>query len=513
MHRILAYIVVGFAALCSGCASLPPLEGRSETTAFADTQGTRLGHAIAADVAANPGKTGVHAFQDPRDAAAARILLAAAAEKSLDVQYYIWHADEVGYLLFEALWQAAERGVRVRLLLDDLNTKGLDGTIAVLDQHPNIEVRLYNPVMQRSARVLNFITDFSRVNRRMHNKSFTADNQASVVGGRNIGNEYFGVGSGVVFTDLDVLAVGEGVKEVSREFDLYWNSASAYPAASFVEKAGPHATEELKDKFTSTRADRDSVVYLEAVRRTPLVRDIIEHKFAFEWTTTKLVYDDPAKTLDTGQRTDILLFPELVRTIGRPETALDLVSPYFVPGDEGTSALVALAHSGVKVRILTNSLSSSDVAAVHAGYAKRRRDLLEAGVQLYELKATGVRDSESVSELTSSSSSGLHAKTFAVDRRRIFVGSFNFDPRSARINTEMGFVIDSPTFAQQLAHYFDTTVPMVAYEVRLMPDGQSLEWIDRSAAGETRYTTEPGTTWFQRSKIGVLSIFPIDWLL
>jgi putative cardiolipin synthase len=202
-----------------------------------------------------------------------------------------------------------------------------------------------------------------------------------------------------------------------------------------------------------------------------------------------------------------------VRTIGRPETALDLVSPYFVPGDEGTSALVALAHSGVKVRILTNSLSSSDVAAVHAGYAKRRRDLLEAGVQLYELKATGVRDSESVSELTSSSSSGLHAKTFAVDRKRIFVGSFNFDPRSARINTEMGFVIDSPTFAQQLAHYFDTTVPMVAYEVRLMPDGQSLEWIDRSAAGETRYTTEPGTTWFQRSKIGVLSIFPIDWLL
>jgi len=223
--------------------------------------------------------------------------------------------------------------------------------------------------------------------------------------------------------------------------------------------------------------------------------------------------DDPAKTLDTGQRTDILLFPELVRTIGRPETALDLVSPYFVPGDEGTSALVALAHSGVKVRILTNSLSSSDVAAVHAGYAKRRRDLLEAGVQLYELKATGVRDSESVSELTSSSSSGLHAKTFAVDRKRIFVGSFNFDPRSARINTEMGFVIDSPTFAQQLAQYFDTTVPMVAYEVRLMSDGQSLEWIDRSAAGEIRYTTEPRTTWFQRSKIGVLSIFPIDWLL
>ena len=513
MRRILAYIVVALAVVVSGCASLPPLEGRSETTALADTQGTQLGQAIAADIAANPGKTGVHAFRDPRDAAAARILLAAAAEKSLDVQYYIWHADEVGYLLFEALWRAAERGVRVRLLLDDLNTGGLDETIAALDRHPNIEVRLYNPVMQRSARMLNFVTDFTRINHRMHNKSFTADNQATVVGGRNIGDEYFGAGSGVVFTDLDVLAVGAAVPEVSREFDLYWNSASAYPAASFVGTAGPDATEALEARFTSTRADPDSVAYIAAVRRTPLVRDIIEHQLAFEWTTTTVVYDDPAKTLDAGHRTDILLFPELVRTIGRPKTTLDLVSPYFVPGDAGTAALVALAHGGVDVRILTNALSSTDVASVHAGYAKRRRDLLEAGVKLYELKATAAGNTASDVELTSSSSSGLHAKTFAVDRTRIFVGSFNFDPRSARINTEMGFVIDSPAFAQQLAQYFDTTVPMVAYEVRLMPDGRSLEWIERSAAGEVRYTTEPGTTWLLRSKIGILSILPIDWLL
>jgi len=513
MRRTLAYIVVALAALVSGCASLPPLEGRSETTAFADTRGTTLGQAIAVDVAAHPGKTGVHAFRDPRDAAAARILLAATAEKSLDVQYYIWHGDEVGYLLFEALWQAAERGVRVRLLLDDLNTGGLDETIAALDRHPNIEVRLYNPVMQRSARLLNFVTDFTRVNHRMHNKSFTADNQAAVVGGRNIGNEYFGAGSGVVFTDLDVLAVGAVVPEVSREFDLYWNSASAYPAAAFVGTAGPDATEDLEAKFTATRADPDSVAYLEAVRTTPLVRDIAEHRLAFEWTTATVVYDGPEKTLDTGDRTDILLFPELMRRMGQPEMALDLVSPYFVPGDAGTLALVALAHRGVAVRVLTNSLSSSDEPSVHAGYAKRRRELLEAGVKLYELKATAVHDTASTFEFASSSSSGLHAKTFAVDRRRIFVGSFNFDPRSARINTEMGFVIDSPTFARQLAEYFDTTVPMVAYEVRLMPDGRSLEWIDRSTTGEIRYTSEPDTTWFLRMKIGILSILSIDWLL
>ena len=297
-------------------------------------------------------------FRRRNAAFAARVLFAAAAEKSLDAQYYIWHGDQVGYLLFEALWQAAERGVRVRLLLDDLNTGGLDPTIAALDAHPNIEVRLYNPLVQRDARVLNFLTDFTRVNRRMHNKSFTVDNQVSVVGGRNIANEYFGAGSGVVFADLDVIAVGAAVREVSKEFDLYWNSPSAYPAASFVGAPGPDGAANLEAKFAATRADPESIAYLEAVRTTSLVRDLLDRQLALEWTHAQVVYDDPAKTLDTTDRTDVLLFPELVRTMGRPEKTLDLVSPYFVPGEEGTAALVALASKGVKVRILTNSLAS-----------------------------------------------------------------------------------------------------------------------------------------------------------
>src|SRR5205085_1809203 len=174
---------------------------------------------------------------NPRDTFAARVLLADAAEKSLDAQYYIWHGDQVGYLLFEALWRAAERGVRIRLLLDDLNTKGLDPTLAVLDAHPNIEVRLYNPLVGRDARAFNFLTDFTRVNRRMHNKSFTVDNEATIVGGRNIANEYFGAGAGLTFADLDVLAAGPAASEVSRAFDVYWNSASAYPASGFVGPA------------------------------------------------------------------------------------------------------------------------------------------------------------------------------------------------------------------------------------------------------------------------------------
>ena len=514
MSRILALVVAALAALTTGCASLPSLEGRTATTALDDTSGTRLGRAVAADVAGNPGKTGVHPLPEPHDAFAARVLLAAAADKSIDAQYYIWHDDQVGDLLFEALWQAAERGVRVRLLLDDLNTGGLDSMIVALDAHPNVEVRLYNPLANRGLRVLNFVTDFTRVNRRMHNKSFTVDNQVSIVGGRNIGNEYFGAGQGVLFADLDVIVVGAAVREVSKEFDLYWNSASAYPAASLLGAPGSDSAAGFQARLAATRADSQAVDYLEAVRTTPLVRNLLGGQLALEWTLAQLVYDDPAKTLDTTARTDVLLFPELVRTIGRPVKSFDLVSPYFVPGDEGTAALVAQASNGVTIRVLTNSLASAEANVVHAGYAKRRKDLLEAGIRLYEIKPTAPEKRHSEKERSGSSSSGaLHAKTFAVDRSRIFVGSFNFDQRSALLNTEMGLVIDSPTLARRLAETFETTVPAAAYEVRLGPDGRSLEWIEQTAAGETLYDTESGTSWFQRRSVDMLSILPVDWLL
>ena len=240
--------------------------------------------------------------------------------------------------------------------------------------------------------VTGFITDFARLNRRMHNKSFTVDNQISIVGGRNIGDEYFAAGSGVVFADLDVAAAGSAVRDVSKQFDLYWNSPSAYPATALVAPAGPDAAARLTEQFAATRADTEAIEYVEAVRTTPIVRDILERRLAFEWATARLVHDDPAKTLDTEGRVDLLLFPELVRMVGAPVKSLDLVSPYFVPGDGGTHALVAMAGRGVRVRILTNSLAASDVAVVHSGYAKRRHALLKAGVQLFELKPNAVQE-------------------------------------------------------------------------------------------------------------------------
>jgi len=515
MVRTLSSIIVSAVILISGCASLPSLEGRTTTVAFAETAGTQLGRALAAEVAANPGKTGIHPLSNPHDAFVARLLLATSAEKSLDLQYFVWERDQVGLLLFEALWQAAERGVRVRLLLDDFYTDGLDPTIAVLDAHPNIEVRLYNPVTQRGERGINLVIDFARVNRRMHNKSFTVDNQVTIVGGRNIGNEYFGASSGVAFADLDVIAVGAAVREVSKEFDLYWNSPSAYPAGSIVGKARPEDAARLQATFAATRADPDSGAYLPTAGDTPFARSILDHNLAYEWVNTKLLYDDPAKTLDPRAGTDLLLFPELVRALGPAEGSLDLVSPYFVPGETGTAALAALARRGVKVRIVTNSLASTDVKAVHSGYAKRRRELLKGGVVLYELKPTAASESHEHNQpwFGSGELSALHAKTLAVDRRRGFVGSFNFDPRSELINTEMGLIIYSPTLAAKLAETFDTVVPSVAYEVRLAPDGERLQWIGRTASGEVRYDAEPETSPLLRFGIDMLGILPIDGLL
>ena len=484
------------------------------TSALDDIQLTRLGRAIASRAAAHPGNTGIHAIPEPRAAFAARAILAAAADRTLDVQYYIWHADETGYLLFEALWEAAERGVRVRLLLDDNNTAGLDGTLTALDAHPNIEVRLYNPLFRRRLRALNYLTDFRRLNRRMHNKSFTADNLATIVGGRNVGNEYFAKGSGVGFRDLDVIAVGPVVADVSAAFEQYWTSPSACRAGSLLSRPGPNAAAELQASFERVRADSASRAYLDSLRETTLVRALLDGQLPLEWTTARLSCDDPAKTLDTRGRTDTLLLPALLRAVGPPERSFDLVSPYLVPGAEGTAALVALARRGVKVRILTNSLAATDVAAVHSGYAKRRPDLLRAGVQLYELKPSALEDEPAAKGgYGGSSSASLHAKTFALDRRQVFVGSFNFDPRSALLNTEMGLLIESRALAERLARGFDDEVPHVAYEVRLGADGRDLEWIELSPSGRTRYVTEPATGGFRRAMVRLLSALPIEWML
>ncbi|MEO8486813.1 MAG: phospholipase D family protein [Betaproteobacteria bacterium] len=513
-ERGLRVLAIAVLAAFAGCASLPSLDGRIATTASIDTTSTRLGRAVAPDAAAHRGRSGVHALPTSGDAFAARVLLADAAEATLDAQYYIWHDDATGTLMMEALWRAAGRGVRVRMLVDDFDTSGLDERLATLDAHRNIEVRLYNPFAHRGMRSLDFAADFGRVNRRMHNKSFTVDNQATIVGGRNIGDEYFGAGEGVEFTDLDVVAIGPVVREVSAAFDLYWNSASAYPAAALLPAPSAGARTRLENAFAATRLDPEAMTYLAVLRDSQNVRDLVAGRLPLEWTDVRVVYDDPRKTLDASDDRQLLLLASLLPAVGRPERSFDLVSPYFVPAENGTAALVALARRGVQVRILTNSLAATDVGPVHAGYAKRREALLRAGVRLYEFKPDAAPPpTDAKKGFGGSGAASLHAKTFAIDGKRIFVGSFNFDPRSARLNTEMGVVIESEALAGKLGRVFDTRVATDAYEVRLRDDGAGLEWIDRSPAGEVRHLVEPGTTAWRRAWIRSLELLPIDWLL
>jgi cardiolipin synthase C len=502
-------------ALATGCASLPPPAPRSASSAINDTAGTELGQALAPLLAAHPGLSGIHAMPNAFDAFAARMVLAGKAQRSIDAQYFIWRDDQVGMLLFQALWRAAERGVRVRLLLDDGGTSGIDATLALLDAHPHIEVRLYNPFVQRGSRTLGYLSDFTRLNKRMHNKSFIADNQASVVGGRNIANEYFGAAGAIGFADLDVLAIGPVVQRVSAQFDLYWNSASAYPAAQFLAPPPADAAQRLQQAFAKALSDAVAVDYLNAVATSPILVDLLEDRLDLDWTHARLLYDDPAKTLDRSARTDVLLFPALMESLGKPTRSFDIVSPYFVPGEDGTALLAELARSGVQVRVLTNSLASSDESVVHAGYMKRREELLRAGVRLYELKPTANEQPMQVrGRFGAGKVAGLHAKTYAVDGERIFVGSFNFDQRSARLNTELGVVLDSRLGAAELAQLFDEDVPLLAYEVLLAPQGEGLVWVERSASGtESRYDVDPQTDWTLRFKVGFLAGLPIDWLL
>ena len=284
--------------LLAACSGLPSQDGRSVSRALQDTDGTALGQAIRPRVQAHPGLSGIHLLADSNDAFAARMLLAHRAERSLDVQYYIWHNDLTGTLLFEALHQAAERGVRVRLLLDDNNTSGLDGLLAALDSHPNIEVRLFNPFAVRSPRAIGYLTDFFRLNRRMHNKSFTADNQATIVGGRNIGDEYFGAGSGTLFADLDVLAIGpRGGRCVERLRPLLGERFDLPGAAAAAGRRPGRALAQLRQRAAQVEAEPDAAAYVEAVRTSPFVEQLLQRELDLLWAPTRMLSDDPAKGL------------------------------------------------------------------------------------------------------------------------------------------------------------------------------------------------------------------------
>jgi putative cardiolipin synthase len=493
---------------------------RPPSSALTDTASTTLCRAIAPLASARPGLTGILALPNGREAFAARHRLSGAAERSIDVQYYIWRADTSGKLLAHALWLAAERGVRVRMLLDDGNTGGLDGVLAALDAHPNIEVRLFNPFVNRSSRMANFAGDFTRLNRRMHNKLWVVDNQVAVIGGRNIGDEYLGEEQAVEFADLDVVATGAVVADVSVSFDAYWRSASAFPVSAVLAPVAPGTAPVSAASWDTLAEDPKAIAYLDAVRSSVADPARLASGGVQEWAPASMLADDPAKVLHPDDRVDLHMLPRLLQKLSGAQRELVLVSPYFVPTRLGTDALTQIAARGVRVSVLTNSLASTDVTPAYAGYARYRKDLLRAGVRLFELKPTRMRqrhedkdDKEARRTVGGSAGASLHAKTFAVDRERIFVGSFNLDPRSARLNTESGVILDSPVLASRLTDAFVDDIPQRAYEVRLDDSGNGLVWIERDGSTEVRHTSAPHSGPLRRGWSTFLGWLPIEWLL
>lgn len=514
--KLIRWGFMSLGALLVGCSNLPSLEGRSQTYSYTKEQvaDTYFAKALAPlEAKHGAGRSGIFPLIEADDAFAARMMLAKHAQRSLDVQYYIWQRDMTGTMLFEALHEAADRGVRVRLLLDDNNTSNTDAVLAGLNGHENIEVRLFNPFMLRKPRWWGFLTDFSRLNRRMHNKSMTADNSLSIIGGRNIGDEYFGATNDVLFADLDVLSVGEAVRDVSADFDKYWHSASSYPLERVLTsgKALPLTT--LREHAEQIAASAGAQQYVESLRESPFIAQLEQSEVPFEWVNVRMVSDDPGKGLGKAEK-ESLLIQQLQDIIGDPQVDVELISPYFVPTQSGVEAFAWLVRQGVEVKVLTNSLAATDVAAVHAGYAKRRQALLKSGVILYEMQRnpSQVKPSKRKKRFLGSSGSSLHAKTFSVDRQHVFIGSFNFDPRSANLNTELGFVIDSPRLAQRINHAFYDEIPEHAYRVKTMPSGR-VYWMEQQEGGIKTYSSEPDSKLWRRAVVRVLSWLPIEGLL
>jgi putative cardiolipin synthase len=428
------------------------------------------------------------------------------AEKSLDVQYYIWEADATGRILAERLVRAADRGVKVRLLVDDINLAGRDAVVAAMDAHPNIEIHIFNPFAHRDARILDFTLDLDRVNHRMHNKIMIMDNAVAIVGGRNIGNHYFGVATDANFRDLDIAAAGPVVREISNVFDHFWNGDWAVPIAALVDQ--PYTETDLQTAFKTVRERiaTDDYPYPLDEDVAGLRSGLVSIRDNFIWAPGQILWDDPA-AIEEGLAQGAMS-KALFRKIQTLQNELIIESAYFVPGNKGIEALRQLHERGVRVRVLTNSLASNDVVAAHAGHAKYRDELVENGAELYEMRPdAGVIKKKLVS---GTSKAALHTKALVFDRESVFIGSFNLDPRSGSINTEAGLYVESPELAAQVLVYMDEGVlPENSYRVLLDEDGD-LVWVTEVEGHEIHFHVEPETGLWERFMSGFIQILPVE---
>ena len=520
-NKTMLAIYCSIAITVTGCSTLPKhkIESIPETTLQVDTAQTTLAQIIQPLQEQHPDLTGYLVLFEPLEALATRLSLIDKAEKRLDLQYYIWDNDKVGALALHALIRAADRGVRVRLLIDDNNAKSTEGIFLALAQHPNIEVKLFNPYRFRKYRALDMILDLKRINRRMHNKSFIADHQVALIGGRNMTNQYYNVSDNYQFSDVDVMLVGTAVKDISHSFDEYWSHEYAYKVQEVVNQSAHHLSYESLKRQLDEHYERVTVQnYLDLTSNSQAIDSLMSRDIQLDWVKAEVVKDSPDKIKSKAKKKEHLNF-QLIQHLEQPEKNVDLISAYFVPEKKGAKMLTDLAKDGVKVRVLTNSFKANDVAVVHAFYGKYRQNLLEHGVQLYEfLPALNKNDLDKNTEdlakkakvsIKGLSRSSLHAKLMALDEKQVFIGSFNFDPRSAYLNTEIGVLLNSPPLAKAVHTTMDENLSKYAYKL-VLDANKKITWQRQTPQGPVIYTKEPRMKWWQRAGIKMLSWLPIE---
>ncbi len=497
-------VLLVLVGLSGGCATVSFDQPKSHSVAFTDTGDTVLGKSVADWVALHQGLSGFYPLDQGMDALGVRLRLADRAEKSIDLQYFLMKNDTAGAVITNALLKAADRGVRVRFLIDDVFTTFPDRYFLLLNQHPNIEIRIYNPVSRSGLPILNFIGQFSQANRRMHNKSFTVDNAISVVGGRNIADEYFELKTDAVFVDFDVLALGPIVVDISGSFDEFWNHSRAVPISQFVKSRKEEDLEKVRADIDSELNAIHDTVYERALN-SRVLQDLTSGRQQLFAAPAKVLVDSPDKLTRKIEASQMQLANDLLAVVQNSAAEVIFISPYYVPGDDGVQMVRELVARGVRVIIVTNSLASTNHVAVHSAYARYRRDVIRAGAELYEMRAnaageiTGAENGPDV--LT------LHSKTIFIDRRQVFVGSLNLDPRSVDINAEMGLLINSEAMVGSLTRSMDEDLASFTYRVRENDKG-TLEWHGWINNREVIETEEPLTGCWRRFKAWFMNIVP-----
>jgi len=493
------------AGLLAGCATAPLDFPREYSEAIADTDTTSLGREVSEWTATHPGKSGFYPLIKGLDALGVRLSLIDQAERTIDAQYFLMKPDSAGRLFAGKLLEAADRGVRVRLLLDDIFTTVDDDAFLVLNQHPNIELRLFNPIGRRGIYHLNYLGDFKLANRRMHNKSFTVDNQVSVVGGRNIADEYFELLNETEFRDFDMLAVGPVAVEISHTFDRFWNHKLSVPMEAFETGNELPELRTARANVDQQVIDAGHSIYAKALD-SPLMQDIEEDRVALFPGTSEVITDDPDKLLNKVSSEHKILVTALAGVIDEAESEVVVITPYFIPGKKGVEFWRSITDKGVRVVIVTNSLASNNHAPVHGGYARYRHDMIDAGVEMYEARVDASKAPQAGAEQGYDSMT-LHTKGLLIDRHYTFVGSLNLDPRSIDINTEVGVLIDSAPLAGGLVSGFLQNLPSLAYRVTENEKGK-LRWSTVIDGKDVVETNEPQASRWLRFKAFVFRIFP-----